>query len=111
MRGRSTVTWNLFGVVVLIVAVTSAATLSAADSHGTLANGLGWYKAGAQLSNAPSYEWWYGCSPTAAGMNTDKTRRPLLQSGLFIVYGVCSSSAERSRGGTNKKSVVVFWLT
>lgn len=26
------------------------------------------YSQGGQLSNTPNYDWWYGCSPTAAGM-------------------------------------------
>ena len=29
---------------------------------------LGSYSQGGVLANAPAYEWWYGCSPTSAGM-------------------------------------------
>lgn len=29
---------------------------------------IGYYAQGAILPNAPDYDWWYGCSPTSAGM-------------------------------------------
>ena len=36
---------------------------------GELPEGMGWHQAAAvELSNTANYEWYYGCSPTAAGM-------------------------------------------
>lgn len=35
---------------------------------GPSATEIGFFEQGDTLSNAPDYDWWYGCSPTAAGM-------------------------------------------
>ena len=54
-----------------LLVLSGATSLLAIDSSGTLAGGtIGWYQCSApvQLDNTADYSWWYGCSPTAAGM-------------------------------------------
>ncbi len=58
-------------VMILAVAAIVALALSATDSAiGSLVvpEGLGYHRAGGSLANTGDYQWWYGCSPTSAGM-------------------------------------------
>lgn len=62
-------------VMILAVAAIVALVLSAADSaigspissSGVL-EGVGYHREGGSLANTCDYQWWYGCSPTSAGM-------------------------------------------
>jgi len=57
--------------MIFAVAVIVALMLSAADSvigAPIVPDGLGYVRAGGSLTNTGDYAWWYGCSPTAAGM-------------------------------------------
>jgi len=57
--------------MIFAVAVIVALTLSATDSAiGALIvpEGVNYVRAGGNLANTGDYAWWYGCSPTAAGM-------------------------------------------
>ncbi|MEW6267143.1 MAG: VPLPA-CTERM sorting domain-containing protein [Thermodesulfobacteriota bacterium] len=53
--------------VLVVVLVLAFGVTASAD---TLDNGLAFTKQGSPttLSGAPDYDWWYGCSPTSAGM-------------------------------------------
>jgi hypothetical protein len=56
-------------VTIAIAVVLLSAAPAKADLLYTTDDGLVAYQAGiTTLSNAPDYEWWYGCSPTSAGM-------------------------------------------
>ncbi len=64
---------NRFLGVVWVVATGLIAlvgsTLHADTISGTLPGGeIGWYSQGGSLPNDGAYNWWYGCSPTSAGM-------------------------------------------
>lgn len=50
----------LIGVLCLGIALFGAFSAGAAE--------IGYYVEGGILGNAPDYDWWYGCSPTSAGM-------------------------------------------
>jgi len=55
----------------LVVFALGGTTLLGQDRNGTLPGGaIGWYRQGAPvvLGNTANYAWWYGCSPTSAGM-------------------------------------------
>ncbi len=56
MRGHRLVTPCL--LVLCLIAVTARAELE----------DLGYYVQGGTLAGSPAYSWWYGCSPTSAGM-------------------------------------------
>jgi len=52
----------------LTVAVVIALVLSAPGLSIELPDGLAYYQQGGNLPNTCDYAWWYGCSPTSAGM-------------------------------------------
>jgi hypothetical protein len=57
--------------MILAVAAIVALALSATDSaigSPIVLEGLGSVRAGGSLANTCDYQWWYGCSPTSAGM-------------------------------------------
>lgn len=51
---------NIIGVLSLICLLFGTVSAGADE--------LGYQSQGQKLSNTPAYDWWYGCSPTAAGM-------------------------------------------
>ena len=58
-------------VMILAIAGIVALALSVADpAIGSLVvpEGVGYVRAGGSLANTCDYKWWYGCSPTSAGM-------------------------------------------
>ena len=64
-----------FGIAALsfVVLLTARCAAVVADNsiHGTIDGGdIAWYSEGTPtvLPNSPTYAWWYGCSPTSAGM-------------------------------------------
>lgn len=57
--------------MIVAVAVIVAFALSAADSaigSPIIPEGVGYLRESGSLANSGDYKWWYGCSPTAAGM-------------------------------------------
>ncbi len=51
---------NVIGALSLIFLLLGSLPLGASE--------IGYQGQGQKLTNSPDYEWWYGCSPTAAGM-------------------------------------------
>lgn len=69
-RRNSDVTSRLV-ILCSIVFISCATSLMAATGNGLLEiEGISRHQAGTlvQLGNTANYDWWYGCSPTAAGM-------------------------------------------
>ena len=55
-------------VLIAITVVWLSAAPVKADLLFTTDDGLSAYQLGKTLPNSPNYDWWYGCSPTSAGM-------------------------------------------
>jgi hypothetical protein len=55
---------KVLGLGLMLLVLFSAGAAFAIELPG----GMSYHKATAQLSGVPNYEWYYGCSPTAAGM-------------------------------------------
>jgi len=54
--------------LILTVAMVAMLVLSVTDSAVASSSLLDAHKTGGNLSNTANYAWWYGCSPTSAGM-------------------------------------------
>ncbi|UCD30436.1 MAG: hypothetical protein JSV03_08210 [Planctomycetota bacterium] len=54
-------------MMAITVVLLSAGTIKA-DITGVGIEGIAYHEQGGNLSSAPNYDWWYGCSPTSAGM-------------------------------------------
>jgi len=56
-------------IILLLLASVATATTSDLVVEGVGPNNnINLHQVGGQLTQAPNYEWWYGCSPTSAGM-------------------------------------------
>lgn len=54
--------------VVLLVAAIGSEAVFGVELHGSPNRSVAKHVAGTQLTNTANYQWYYGCSPTAAGM-------------------------------------------
>ena len=60
---------KIFAIIIWLMFQTiSLATISPPEIVEVGGRELIRYSQGSQLPNTPNYDWWYGCSPTAAGM-------------------------------------------
>ncbi len=91
----------------ILVAVAFLACLAGQSAWATLTGGqfpeLGLMRDGGMLSDTASYSWWYGCSPTSAGMLMgyyDRKGYGGLLYGNLVPGGVAEASTFPSTAGT-----------
>jgi hypothetical protein len=86
----------------VMVGYFAIAGMARAAGSVSLPTGLGMMQEGSLLDGTPSYQWWYGCSPTAAGMLMgyyDVNGYGGLQYGNLVAGGTASSSTFPSTAG------------